>query len=96
MKIIDFKVKRVTYEELAKALINLGFEDKSDKKYFRFFHQKKDTKVLLPQGKKTAILDKTPLAATALILKGRNIIKKTIVLEQLIERNRILAQEVVA
>ncbi|MEM1122193.1 MAG: hypothetical protein AAGJ18_17235, partial [Bacteroidota bacterium] len=75
---------------------DLGFEDKSDKKYFRFFHKKKDTKVLLPQGKKNAILDKTPLAATALILKGRNLISKIELLEKLIERNRILAKEVVA
>lgn len=92
MRIIDFKVENVTFDELGKALSDIGFQNKSDSKFFRYALPDTEEIVLLRIPSDTNYVDKINLASTAYTLAGRGVIKNMEFLERLLEKNRLLAE----
>jgi hypothetical protein len=84
-----YKDMDITFGELAQALRQLGFKDKSDSEIFHFESPKAKLWVRLRQNQPTAFVPKIHIAANSTSLWYAGIIEEWEDLAKLVEQNRL-------
>lgn len=92
MNIVNIKIVDPTYRELARALKDLRFINKSTADIFRYVHEKTDTVITLPMKADHEIVERASYAAMTYIMEWKGLIKNRDALGQIIEKNRLIEQ----
>lgn len=87
-----YKDLEVSYNEVEKALLQLGFRNASDTKRFYFVNDKHDAIFLMPFKKGTDTVLKAHFSANSYGLWATGVIKDIHDFAKLIEKNRFAAQ----
>lgn len=88
MRVINIDLADITYHEIELVLQNLGLENKSDQKHFRYVHPRTGAEVLLAAATKEAVVYPPYIAGIATILEGFGLIADADALFQVIEKSR--------
>jgi hypothetical protein len=91
-----YKDLEPTYEELAKALKSLNFEDKSNDKAFIFIEKKSGAEVILPMNREIKVVHKAKFASLCWGLEEFGVLHHEHDLGKLIEQYRLQKNEATA